>query len=527
MPRGRHDYTLTKAVPVPMRDGVELLTDVYEPVATSQGTVLVRTPYGRTGVIAAITARYYASHGYHVVNQSCRGTYGSGGAFEPFRREIEDGPDTVAWLRQQPWFGGRFALVGASYLGFTAWAIMTDPPPELACAVIAVTAHDNHGVNHGHGVFSLEPTLSLCDSFAHFEEGTLRGVLRLLTADRRLRPGFEDLPLVQAQETVLAGSTVPYREWLTATRAEDPVWAPVRLGQALERTNVPVLLQEGWQDRFVDQMTDQYQRLRRRGVDVALTIGPWTHVEAATKGFGTINAETLDWLAEHLAGTGRRQRSAPVRVFVVGADEWRDLPEWPPRSSDHVFFLHPHGELADTQPGPTATPSTFTYDPADPTPAVGGRVINPTKAGYRDNRRLEQRDDVLTFTSPPLVEPLEVLGNPVVELVHHTDNPNADLFVRLCEVKTNGKSVNISDAILRLDPETSSGTIRLQLDAIAHRFRAESRIRLQVSGGAHPRYARNLGTDDDPATSVRMASSRRTIAHGDGGFSRVLLPCPL
>ena len=527
MPRGRHDYAIAEAVRVPMRDGVELLTDVYTPIAKSHGTVLVRTPYGRTGVIAAITARYYASHGYHVVNQSCRGTYGSGGDFEPFRREIDDGPDTVAWLRQQPWFGGRFALVGASYLGFTAWAIMTDPPPELACAVIAVSAHDNHGVTHGHGVFSLEPTLSLCDSFAHFEEGSLRGVLRLMTADRRLRPGFEDLPLVRAQETVLAGSTSPYREWLTATRAEDPVWEPVRLGQALERTNVPVLLQEGWQDRFVDQMTDQYQRLRRRGVDVALTIGPWTHVEAATKGFGTINAETLDWLAEHLAGTGRRQRSAPVRVFVVGADEWRDLPEWPPRSSEHVFFLHPHGELAATQPGPTASPSTFTYDPADPTPAVGGRVINPTKAGYRDNRRLEQRDDVLTFTSPPLVEPLEVIGNPVVELVHHTDNPNADLFVRLCEVETHGKSVNISDAILRLPPETSSGTIRLQLDAIAHRFRAESRIRLQVSGGAHPRYARNLGTDDDPATSVRMAPSRRTIAHGDGGFSRVLLPCPL
>jgi putative CocE/NonD family hydrolase len=126
-----------------MRDGVELLTDIYAPVAKSLGTLLIRTPYGRTGLIALLTARSYATHGYHVVNQSCRGTFGSGGDFQPFRPDIDDGADTVAWLRRQAWFGGRFALCGASYLGFTAWALMTDPPPELVAAVIAISAHDN------------------------------------------------------------------------------------------------------------------------------------------------------------------------------------------------------------------------------------------------------------------------------------------------------------------------------------------------------------------------------------------------
>ncbi len=120
MPPGTHDYTLIPAVRVPMRDGVELLTDVYVPVARSRGTVLTRTPYGRTGLIALLTAGYYATHGYHVVNQSCRGTFGSGGTFEPFSHEIDDGADTVDWLRRQAWFGGRFALCGPSYLGYTA-----------------------------------------------------------------------------------------------------------------------------------------------------------------------------------------------------------------------------------------------------------------------------------------------------------------------------------------------------------------------------------------------------------------------
>ena len=385
MPPGRHDYSVTRTR-VPMRDGVELLTDVYEPEGTSLGTVLVRTPYGRRGLVALLTAGYYASHGYHVVNQSCRGTSGSGGHVEPFSHEIADGADTVAWLRRQPWFGGRFALCGASYLGHAAWAVMMDPPPELVAAVIAVSAHDGHWVAHGAGAFSLEEVLGLMDGFRHLDDGAVRGVLRGLSAGRRLAPAFEELPLARAQETVLAGSGMPYREWLSATDPEDPLWRPMRLGQALERVTVPVLLHDGWQDRFPEQMITQYERLRRRGVDVALTIGPWTHVEVATKGAGVVSTETLDWLGEHLAGTARRRRPSPVRIYVTGAQEWRDLPTWPPATDARVLYLQPDGGLGDRRPTSVAAPTTFTYDPADPTPAVGGRRINPAVGGYRDNR---------------------------------------------------------------------------------------------------------------------------------------------
>jgi putative CocE/NonD family hydrolase len=509
-----------------MRDGVELLTDVYAPEGLPLGTVLMRTPYGRTGVIAHLTAGYLATHGYRVVNQSCRGTAGSGGDFGPFGQEVADGADAVAWLRRQAWFDGRFALWGASYLGHAAWAVMVEPPPELVAAVVVASAHDGHWVAHGAGAFSLEEVVGLMDGLGHLEDGAVRGILRGVTARRRLAPAFEELPLARAQETVLAGSTMPYLEWLTAPDAEDPAWRLLRLGQALERVNIPVLLQDGWQDRFPDQMLEQYERLSRRGVDVGLTIGPWTHVEVVTKGARVVMAETLDWLAEHLAGTGRRQRPSPVHIFVTGAQEWRHLPTWSPATHERVLYLQPRGRLGDERPPPTADPTTFTYDPAAPTPAVGGRIINPALGGYRDNRKLEERADVLTFTSPPLTESLEVMGNPVVEVVHQTDNPHADLFVRLCEVGTNGRSVNVSDGFRRLEPEQASGHIRLRLDAVAHRFDPGVSIRLQVSGGAHPRYARNLGTDQDPATSSDLAPSRRTIFHGAGGFSRVLVPCP-
>jgi putative CocE/NonD family hydrolase len=363
------------------------------------------------------------------------------------------------------------------------------------------------------------------DGLGHLDAGAFRGIARGLTAGRRLRPAFEELPLVRAQDTLFAGSGMPYRDWLLASDPEDPLWRHLRLGPALERVTVPVLLQTGWQDRFPAQMIEQYERLQQRGVEVGRTIGPWTHVETATNGAAVLMTEALGWLAEHLAGTNGRRRPSPVRICVTGAQEWRYLETWPPPTSERVLYLQPGGGLDDTPPSSTTGPTTFTYDPADPTPAVGGRVINPAIGGHRDNRKLEERADVLTFTSPPLSEPLEVLGSPVVEVVHETDIPYADLFVRVCDVGTDGRSTNVSDGFLRLGPENANGTIRLQLDSVAHRFAPNHRLRLQVSGGAHPRYARNLGTDRDPATSTDLAPSARKIFHGEGGFSRVHLPC--
>lgn len=524
LPPGRHDYAVDRAL-VPMRDGVELLTDVYSPAPGSRGTVLIRTPYGLDGVMAQLTAGYFASHGFRVVNQGCRGTGGSGGDLDPFSQETADGIDAVAWLRGQAWFDGRLALWGASYMGHTAWAVMADPPPELVTAVVAVSGHDGHRVAHGAGAFSLEEVVGFMDGLGHLDVGAARGIARAATSSRRLGPAYDDLPLVRALDTVLGGSGMPYREWLLASDPEDPVWRPMRLGEALDRVTVPVLLQAGWQDRFAAQMIEQYDRLGQRGVEVGLTIGPWTHLETATKGAATVMAEALDWLAEHLAGDGGRARPSPVRVFVEGAHEWRDLQTWPPPTSDRVLYLHPGGRLTNTPPSTLAGPTTFTYDPADPTPAVGGRVINPAIGGHRDNRGLERRADVVTFTSPPLPEALDVLGDPVVEVVHRTDNPYADLFVRLCAVEKNGRSVNVSDGFRRLGPDEANGTITIRLDALAHRFAPGDRLRLQLSGGAHPRYARNLGTHLDPATSTDLAPSARKIFHGDGGFSRVHLPC--
>ena len=207
LPRPRTDYAVTRDLRISTRDGVELLADHYAPVGAAVGTVLVRSPYGFDPIFASLVGNPFAASGYHVVLARCRGTFGSGGAvFEPWIREIDDAADTVAWLRRQSWFGGRFATVGGSYMGFTQWALLMDPPPELTAAVIAVGPHDLSRWMYFGGAFALKDCLEWTDLVAHQEQfGFLRSLLRNVTAARRQRPAVSGLPLVEAAEGLCGG----------------------------------------------------------------------------------------------------------------------------------------------------------------------------------------------------------------------------------------------------------------------------------------------------------------------------------
>ena len=524
LPRATSDYTVTRGVRVPMRDGVELLGDHYEPTSPARGTLLVRGPYGRSALYATNYARLYAQHGYHVLFTSSRGTFGSGGTFRPMVDEVDDGVDTVAWLRQQPWFGGRLATVGLSYLGFTQWAMLVDPPPELVGAIVIVGPHDFSRVAHGTGAFTLNDFLGWSDMVADQEKyGPVRSLVNMTRAEKRLAPVMQALPLREAGERHLAGGAPWYGDWVSRRDLTEPFWRAHDMSAALDRVTVPVHLVSGWQDLFLDQTLEQYAHLHERGQDVSLTVGPWVHLDLVTKAAGVVAREALDFLSEHLAGAGTRTRPSPVRVHVTGADEWRDLPSWPPATTGQTLYLQSGDRLGPEAPGSGTGTVSFTYDPTDPTPTIGGRLLSSGMAGRRDDSALAERHDVLTFTGPVLTQPLEVLGVPVAELAHTSDNPHADLFVRISEVDARGKSRNVSDGFVRLDPATSERVVQLPLDAIAHRFAAGSRIRLLVAGGSHPRFERNLGTAEDPATSSTTAPSHRTIALA-GGASSLVLP---
>ena len=511
LPAEQSGYMVARDLAIPMRDGVVLRADVLHPSGPVLGTLLLRSPYGFDPLNGSLYGGLFAARGYRVIQARVRGTFGSGGGpFYPMRHEVDDAADTVTWLREQPWFDGRFATIGGSYLGFTQWALLVDPPPELVTAIIQVGPHDFRDGMYEGGAAELSTWVGWADAVSHQEQHSLLGnMLRAVTGTRRQAPALRHLPMAAAADELCQGRVPWFREFATHRDPADKFWAPMQLSAALDRVQVPVLLQSGWQDLFLRQTLAQYELLSGRGVDVALTVGPWTHADFATKAGGLITNEMLSWLGQQLTGTGDWMRAAPVRLYVTGAGQWRDLRVWPPVTEEHLFYPQSDGQLsAEGAPADTER-AAFSYDPADPTPTIGGRALVPP-FGYADDSALAERPDVLTFTGPPLPAAVEVHGTPVAELAHRTDRP-ADLFVRISEVDPQGKSRNVSDAFLRLDPDHRDGVVRLELDPVAHRFAAGSRIRLLVAGGSFPRWERNLGTGEPAGTSVTMASSHQSV----------------
>ncbi len=522
LPRATTTYRVARGLRIPVRDGVELAADLYRAEPEAAGTLLTRGPYGRSLPMALPFARVFAERGYNVLNVSCRGTFGSGGTFDPMVSEVDDGHDVVAWMRGQPWFTGTFGTLGPSYLGFTQWALLVDPPPELSAAVISVAPHDFSRHVWGTGAFRLD-FLGWSHMVAHQEDGgVLRGALRMATAERRNAGAMDELPLTRAASTYLGGRAPWYTDWVTRSDLSDAFWEPMNLTRALDLVDVPVLLLSGWHDLFLEQTLEQYAHLRGRGVDVAMTVGPWSHV-AVGAGAARINSsETFEWFEEHIARRGSRRRTEPVKVFVSGADEWRDLRVWPPVTRDRTWYLGPHADLLDVPPADDAPASSFLFDPSHPTPTVGGPLLSP-KAQV-DDSSLAARPDCLTLVYEPLETDVEVVGEPVVELSHASDNPHADLFVRLSDVGVDGRSRNVTEGFTRLHPRRPAGPVRLRLRATAHRFVAGHRIRLVIAGGSHPQFARNLGTDEDQARSETMRPARHTVRHGAGGRSTLVMP---
>jgi len=514
-------------IEVPAADGIPLLTDHYIPAMEEpRPALLIRSPYGRGFPWDYVYGAQFAAQGFHVLVQSCRGTSGSGGTFEPWRNERADGRATVVWLRQQPWFSGALGTIGTSYLGYAAWALAADLPPELR-AVVADGSADPGPFFYPGGAFALEGALVGAVGYLVLQRGLASATRAMLRLRRRLGKVAQTLPLIDAYPAALSGRAEMFEQWLTNPYPAGQYWNGLNLGTATARVAVPVSLVTGWDDVQLDQTLDQYRRLHSEGSDVRLIVGPWNHTSIFDKGWPTVFPRALNDLRAALSGDPGNPSDPPVRIHVGGRGEWRDLPEWPP-SQVHAqpWYLDTDGALRD-QPPTQAGASSFRYDPSDPTPSVGGPLLLASNAGTVDNANLEARGDVLTFTSAPLTEAAEILGPVSVQLSIRASNPCHDVFARLCDVDPGGYSRNICDGLIRRQPGDLSAdetTIIVPMSSTAYRFSAGHRIRLQVSGGAHPRFARNTGTTEPPATATRLAPTDIAILHHADAPCTLTLP---
>ncbi|WP_437112467.1 CocE/NonD family hydrolase [Streptomyces syringium] len=517
LPAKQHDVGWEPGLVVPAADGSPLVTDHYFPRAEGDfPTLVVRSPYGRGLPWSPLYGVLFAEQGFHVILQSCRGTGGSVGEFSPWRDQAADGLATVSWLREQPWFNGTLGTIGASYLGYAQWALAQNPPPELKAMVVQVGMHDPHAYFHAGGALNLENVLVSGVGMAFQHQGLAPMLKATLRLQRRLREITTAEPLRGAHAAVLG--EVPWLdEAMTTTDADDPYWRGTSMGEAAERPAVPTALITGWHDVLLDQTLEQYGRLRRAGGETSLLVGPWTHTSALQQGWPEVFAESLAWLRAHLCDDPSGLRATGVRVHVGGEETWRELTRWPLSPGTVSWFPTPDGHLTRQPPTDSAPLATFRYDPADPTPSVGGPLLS-RGAGPRDNRSLEAREDVLTFTGPPLTEPVEVLGSVSARLRISTDTGYADVFARLCDVDAQGRSTNVCDGLTRLRTTGhASSEVTVAMSSTAYRFAAGHRIRLQISGGAHPRYARNPGTGEPAADAIGFVPVHITL-HTDSAL---------
>jgi putative CocE/NonD family hydrolase len=518
---------------VKMPDGAVLLADRWYAPSTvgSAPIVLLRSPYGRRQI--GFVGRLFAERGFQTVLQSCRGTFGSGGRFDPFHHEGTDGLATLEWLASQPWFTGAVGTFGPSYLGLTQWSIAADAPDFVKAMVLPITASRfREGVVYPGESFSLETGAAWVD-FLEFQEASFwRRLTARSTARKRAQAAYDCLPLRDADRTALGHAVGFYQDWLFHERAGDPWWAPLDFSTDMFEMP-PASLLAGWFDVFLAEQVQDYVRLRRAGRDVRLTIGPWTHSNSKVGAAGLRDA--LSWFDIHLRSrtslqSRTRQASAGrVRLFVMGRDRWVDVPDWPPPATPQRWHLQPAGRLHPQDP-PQGFPDAYRYDPAQPTPGIGGASLNIRNAGPRDQDERESRADVLCYTSDACGSDLTVAGPLTAELWLRTSQPYVDVCVRLCDVDRAGRSRNVCDGLVRVDParirpaEDRSWYVRVKLAPTAITFRRGHRIRLQVSSGAHPLFVRNTGSGGRLATATRLVPTDVEIFHDPRHPSAIELP---
>ena len=525
-PAETHDIGVEKDLNIPMGDGAVLLANRYYPRNLDElPTILICSVYNtRTSTANVAISTATAEQGFNVVVVSSRGSYGSTGKLDPFLSERDDAPRILDWLKQQEWFNGELCSEGASFLGYSQWPIASYSGSMLKAMSTQATGSSYRDMIYPGDVPSLEVFLFWMDTLESQHENLLASTISSIISPKKREKVALHLPLAELDTLLVGHENDFWREWLIHNQPDDDYWKRGDSSDAVSLTTAPNHMVSGWYDFFLPPTLKDYVIMQSEGKNPYLTIGPWTHIETATNG----TREGILWLRAHMLGQKKYLRESPVRIYVMGSvNEWRDYPVWPPNEMEpEPWYLQPDQGFSPTIPI-SSEPDQYTYDPADPTPSLGGAS---TGKPVKDNRDLESRTDVMTYTSDKLDIDTELIGTVKAELYIKSSLEYTDFFVRICDVDESGKSLNVCDGIKRLFPGRPSkqpdGTIKLHLNLwpTAYSFMKGHRIRVQVSSGAFPRYARNLGTNEPLNTATTIKVAEQSIFHDPEHPSSVILP---
>ncbi|MGO4855818.1 CocE/NonD family hydrolase [Arthrobacter sp. 2MCAF14] len=564
-----------------MTDGTVLRSTVYRPADDGGGrfpVLLTRTPYGRD---LAVNSAYFnpatvAAEGYGVILQDCRGRFGSGGVFTPSINEASDGADTVAWAAGLPWSDGSVGMWGRSYFAETQWRAASLSPGALRALALGVSAggNANNGALYRGGAHELgsrlgwgHASISVNELLREFDDDPERREKELeswLDLDRGFADGslFDTLPLRRLSPklgTFMNSHVLP-------SAGEDPGSRFTKLWDAASAVPVPLptLHIGGWFDIFAPNTLEQYGKQlelsRVQGSPVPrLIVGPWTHtnftgaypdinfgIAAASgmmNGLGDLSRIHTDWFDAVLKKRPERlRRVPPVLLYFMGENQWRGFEELPVPASERSWYFGRDGSLS---PEPQADGiAEYDYDPLHPVPTVGGATMlhGTFPAGPARQETVEEREDVLVFTSEAFTETLTLFGEVRASFFASTSAVDTDFVVRLCRVAADGTSISLADGIVRASWRDSyaetgryspghvpslvePGSIHeytVSLWQTAYTFAPGERLRVQVTSSCHPRWDRNLNTGKRAYDSDETIVARQSIHFGELHPSRLI-----
>lgn len=534
-----------------MRDGITLSADVYRPVDSMHTSkkypvILTRTPYMKLNEHMLVSAKYFAERGYVFVAMDVRGRGDSDGTFVPYFNEGKDGYDAIEWCASQSWSDGNVGTIGSSYPGCIQWLAALQKPPHLKAMVVRVTPSDPF-VETPTG---LPSPITLC--WLHYVSGHTNQLMEAVDWEHV----YEHLPLITMD--VQAGRyNANWRANIEHPQL-DEYWKPLCYQNKLDQVDVPVLHISGWYDDEQIGTPLNYIGMTTRGARASqrLLMGPWGHVVNTVSKLGEVDfgpqalidmrAEELRWFNRCLKGYKNISvvpEEVPVRIFVMGANEWRDEHEWPlARAQWTPFYLHSRGSAnsrfgdgtlsinkSENEPA-----DTYQYNPAHPVPFITDQTSTQI-GGPDDYSAIERRDDVLVYMTEPLIEEVEVTGPIRVELYASSSAPDTDFMAKLVDIWPSGFVQRLCDGMVRarfregMDRPSliEPGKIyKFLIDCwnTCQVFKIGHRIGLEISSSAFPKYDRNLNTGVPLGLTTEMAIADQRIYHDVEHQSAVVLP---
>jgi putative CocE/NonD family hydrolase len=541
-------------VKTPMRDGVKLSSDIYLPQAEGRfPTVLIRTPYDNNTTAMIEKGRRLANAGYVCVIQDCRGRWDSDGEYYPFR-EGEDGYDTQEWIGRQPWSNGKIGMAGGSYVGLVQWQSAPYRSQFLTCLAPRVICCDYYsGLVYPGGAFQLNVLMT----WGMRTNGRTAQSIEF----HNWTEAFRALPV--AEMDTLAGRELPFWQDWVQHATYDAYWDAINDEKRWGEISTPALNMGGWYDLYAQHTFINFNGLRLHGRTAEarqskLIVGPWPHALSTSPRTGDIDfgahsmvdleALELRWFDYWLKGIDNGiGNEPPLRLFIMGVNQWRDEHEWPLARTDwQKWHLHSQGN-ANTLRGdgllaPEASEDEpadhFVYDPEYPVQTIGGNnCCSPhiVPWGPYDQRPVEMRGDVLCYTSAPLAADLEVTGPVKVVLYAATDGFDTDWTAKLVDVAPSGYARNLCDSILRaryresltapalLEPNRVY-QYEIDLGVTSNVFRQGHCIRVEISSSNFPRFDRNPNTGHDFGTDTVLRAAQQVVYHTSAYPSHILLP---